>query len=130
MGRYLHLLEQGYPIRSILAITFTEKAAREMRSRIRNALSPIRSFIHSSFILLILTSARIGTIHCLCAELLRAHPAEAGLDPAFEVLEEGLPPPCKPKRSSPRWHGLRQMNSPPRCLAFSKKTNCGKFSTR
>ena len=38
VGRYLHLLEQGYPIRSILAITFTEKAAREMRSRIRNAL--------------------------------------------------------------------------------------------
>jgi len=39
VGRYLHLLERGYPLRSILAITFTEKAAREMRSRIRNALS-------------------------------------------------------------------------------------------
>ncbi|MBA4380713.1 MAG: hypothetical protein C0393_08585, partial [Anaerolinea sp.] len=32
----------------------------------------------------------IGTIHSLCAEILRAHPAEAGLDPAFSVLEEGL----------------------------------------
>jgi len=41
VGRYLHLLEQGYPLRSILAITFTEKAAREMRSRIRNALTQI-----------------------------------------------------------------------------------------
>ena len=89
VGRYLHLLEQGYPLRSILAITFTEKAAREMRSRIRNALSSIHlsSFIfHPSDI----DSARIGTIHSLCAEILRAHPAEAGLDPAFEVLEEGL----------------------------------------
>ena len=90
VGRYLHLLEQGYPIRSILAITFTEKAAREMRSRIRAALHnsefTIQNSIHpSSF-----DSARIGTIHSLCAELLRSHPAEAGLDPAFEVLEEGL----------------------------------------
>ena len=89
VGRYLHLLEQGYPIRAILAITFTEKAAREMRSRIRNALSSI----HPSSLILYpsnLDSARIGTIHSLCAELLRAHPAEAGLDPAFEVLEEGM----------------------------------------
>jgi ATP-dependent exoDNAse (exonuclease V) beta subunit len=96
VGRYLHLLEQGYPIRSILAITFTEKAAREMRSRIRSSLSRVStdmaqdknsafSILHSS-----IDSARIGTIHSLCAELLRAHPAEAGLDPQFEVLEEGL----------------------------------------
>jgi ATP-dependent helicase/nuclease subunit A len=102
VGRYLHLLEQGYPLRSILAITFTEKAAREMRSRIRAALDPhpgplpkgegdslplsgeglgMRENIDS---------ARIGTIHSLCAEILRSHPAEAGLDPAFGVLEEGL----------------------------------------
>ncbi len=41
VGRYLHLLERGYPLRSILAITFTDKAAREMRTRIRSALSQI-----------------------------------------------------------------------------------------
>ena len=35
-------------------------------------------------------SARIGTIHSLCAEILRTYPAEAGLDPAFGVLEEGV----------------------------------------
>ena len=96
VGRYLHLLEQGYPLHSILAITFTEKAAREMRSRIRDALSrgstDVAQDKNSSFILhhSSLDSARIGTIHSLCAEILRAHPAEAGLDPAFQVLEEGL----------------------------------------
>jgi ATP-dependent helicase/nuclease subunit A len=96
VGRYLHLLEQGYPIRSILAITFTEKAAREMRSRIRDSLSRVSADVaqdkNSSFIIppSSFDSARIGTIHSLCAEILRAHPAEAGLDPAFEVLEEGL----------------------------------------
>jgi ATP-dependent helicase/nuclease subunit A len=107
VGRYLHLLEQGYPIRSILAITFTEKAAREMRSRIRNALSTPKELTaknaknakkeqeeNLSGLGVLrgasLDSARIGTIHSLCAEILRAHPAEAGLDPQFEVLEEGL----------------------------------------
>ncbi len=92
VGRYLHLLEQDYPLRSILAITFTEKAAREMRSRIRDSLSRVSSIQPLSFILhpSNIDSARIGTIHSLCAEILRAHPAEAGLDPAFEVLEEGL----------------------------------------
>ena len=34
--------------------------------------------------------ARIGTIHGLCAEILRTHPAEAVLDPEFNVLDEGL----------------------------------------
>ncbi len=96
VGRYLYLLEQGYSIRSILAITFTEKAAREMRSRIRDSLSRAAADAtqekHSSFIIhpSCFDFARIGTIHSLCAEILRAHPAEAGLDPAFAVLEEGL----------------------------------------
>src|SRR3990172_9267030 len=112
VGRYLHLLEQGYPTRSILAITFTEKAAREMRSRIRQALSfslkastaknakqeqeenpggP--SALRGENI----DSARIGTIHSLCAEILRVHPAEAELDPAFEVIEEGMSAALQPQ---------------------------------
>ena len=33
-------------------------------------------------------SANIGTIHSLCGRILRAHPAEAGLDPAFSVLDD------------------------------------------
>ena len=89
VGRYLYLLEQGYPIRSILAITFTEKAAREMRTRIRATLSPL-PLGEGVGVRENIDAARIGTIHSLCAEILRAHPAEAGLDPAFEVLEEGL----------------------------------------
>jgi len=103
VGRYLRLLEQGYPIRSILAITFTEKAAREMRSRIRNALSEPKELtakpakenpLNLSELGVLggsnIDAARIGTIHSLCAEILRAHPAEASLDPAFEVIEDGL----------------------------------------
>lgn len=100
VGRYLHLLEKGYPLRSLVAITFTDKAAREMRTRIR---SDIEKWLVSGALeesssqhelwettFAGLDAARIGTIHGLCAEILRAHPAEAGVDPKFTVLEEGL----------------------------------------
>lgn len=95
--RFLRLLEENraWRVSDILAVTFTEKAAREMVSRIRRE---IRSRIQQSeraedreawrVHRNALDSARIGTIHALCASILRAHPAEAGLDPAFEVMEE------------------------------------------
>ena len=91
VGRYLSLLESGLPLRSIVAITFTDKAAREMRTRIRRQINewlqmdaPDKDWWQS--VLADLDAARIGTIHSLCADILRAHPAEAGLDPRFEVL--------------------------------------------
>ena len=94
VGRYLRLLEAGLPLRSLVAITFTEKAAREMRTRIRETIQewlakqnvPHHDAWQETFAHL--DAARIGTIHSLCAEILRAHPAEAGLDPAFDVLDE------------------------------------------
>ncbi len=96
VGRYLSLLEAGLPLRSLVAITFTHKAAREMRNRIRalaaewleqSEASPNRQVWKEIFSAL--DAARISTIHGLCAAILRAHPAEAGLDPAFSVLDEG-----------------------------------------
>ena len=102
VGRYLSLLEDGLPLRSIIAITFTDKAAREMRTRIRQQIgewlamdAPDKEHRRSpsgewQAALADLDAARIGTIHGLCAEILRAHPAEVGLDPRFEVLEEGI----------------------------------------
>lgn len=94
VGRYLSLLEEGRPLRSLVAITFTEKAAREMRTRIRSTIeqrlaegaAADRDLWESAFAEL--DAARIGTIHSLCAAILRAHPAEANVDPTFAVLEE------------------------------------------
>ncbi len=97
VGRYLYHLEDGAPLRAIVAITFTEKAAREMRTRIRQAITdwlaqdpPQRAFWEAAFA--DLDAARIGTIHSLCAQILRDHPVEAArldVSPGFGVLEEG-----------------------------------------
>ncbi len=93
-ARFVGLLEADVPLRRLVAITFTDKAAREMRSRIRRLVSDWLPACDPADrprwqeILANLESARIGTIHSFCAALLRAHPAEAGVDPGFAVLEE------------------------------------------
>lgn len=95
VARYLWLLEEGFDPREIVAITFTEKAAREMRNRVREGVRRRTLRADSSerdrweALQARMDAARIGTIHSFCAEVLRAHPARAGRDPAFEVLEEG-----------------------------------------
>ena len=97
VARYASLLAEGFEPRRVVAITFTDKAAREMRSRVRDALTRLIQDARSgderqNWLALSarMDSARIGTIHSFCAEILRAHPAEAGIDPRFDVLDEGL----------------------------------------
>jgi len=78
----------------LIAITFTERAAREMRERIRSetlkrlqtadeAQAPYWLDLFRS-----LDTARISTFHAFCASLLRSHAVEARIDPSFQILEE------------------------------------------
>ncbi len=97
VARYVQLLEEGKLPRRVVAITFTEKAAREMRNRVRKAVSDRVESTgdagekrHWADLEAGMDAARIGTIHSLCSEILRAHPAEAGIDPRFDVIEEGI----------------------------------------
>ncbi len=91
--RYLQLLENNpdWRINALVAITFTREAAFEMRHRLRQELerrARESSAGHWTRHLSQLDSTRIDTIHGLCADLLRANAAQAGVDPKFEVLDE------------------------------------------
>ena len=95
--RYLYLLQQGaarqLSSQDILAITFTRKAATEMRQRIRSRLleklqNPGPEHTYWREQLNNLDKAQIGTIHSLCNSILKNNPVESKLDPAFIVAEE------------------------------------------
>ena len=76
--------DRGLPIDYVLAITYTERAAGELRGRIRKRLAELdRHDLARS-----LDGAWISTIHGFCHRLLKAHPFEAGVDPNFRVLDE------------------------------------------
>lgn len=76
--------EDGVPVEAILAITFTEKAAAELGTRVRERFVKLGEREHARAA----EAAFISTIHGFCARLLRSHPLAAGIDPEFRVLAE------------------------------------------
>jgi len=78
------VLDDGVAPSRILAITFTDRAAGELRSRVRERFVELgrRDEARET------EAAWVSTIHGFCARLLRAHAIAAGLDPAFTVLDE------------------------------------------
>src|SRR5437870_13446254 len=78
---YLELLERGIDPLRIVAVTFTERAAAEMRDRIRAALQNRQGQWTRTISLL--PAAPISTIHGFCGILLREHGMESGIDPSF-----------------------------------------------
>lgn len=86
VDRYLYLLRQGVGISQILAITFTRKAALEMKDRIRSGLAQIPGLpagLAQEF-----NQAQISTIHSFCQHLVADHPDRVHVDPRFRTAEE------------------------------------------
>ncbi len=91
--RYINLLKAGVEPGNILAITFTRKAATEMRERIVRELrlSAARSEIDKARWVDLrdrIAEIDISTIDAFCLSLLREFPLEADLDPGFEMADE------------------------------------------
>jgi ATP-dependent exoDNAse (exonuclease V) beta subunit len=96
--RILRVLATGKArVGDLVAVTFTEKAAGELKLRLRQELEVARTRADAAgaerarleHALKNLEEAHIGTIHGFCADLLRERPVEAGIDPLFRVLTEG-----------------------------------------
>src|SRR5262245_14542643 len=95
VARVVQVLATGRAqISQIVAVTFTEKAAGELKLRLREAVEDARrqatgaAGARLDAALRKLEEAHISTIHGFCADLLRERPVEAGIDPLFQVLTE------------------------------------------
>jgi ATP-dependent helicase/nuclease subunit A len=98
IGRILSGIISGrVRLANIVAMTFTDFAAGELKLRLRSAIeqerkrdcsAEIGEFLNKA--VQELEEARIGTIHSFCSDLLREHPVEAGIDPLFEVAPDDL----------------------------------------
>ncbi|MDJ0848250.1 MAG: UvrD-helicase domain-containing protein [Myxococcota bacterium] len=95
--RIVALLRAGVAtLDSIVSVTFTEKAAGEMKLRLRAEIERARRAADTSAperrnldrALEQLELAKIGTIHAFCGDLLHERPVEAGVDPLFQVAPE------------------------------------------
>lgn len=96
--RIVSILAQGRAqIDQIVAITFTEKAAGDLKLRLRSELEQARALMPSNEARLsnienaieLLEEGHVNTIHGFCTDLLRERPVEGGVDPMFEPLSEG-----------------------------------------
>lgn len=102
--RFINCLRAGTPLSAIVAITFTEKAAGELRQRLTSRLEALlggdpanlqdspplddaeREWLQRA--LNDIDTAVVSTIHSFASRLLRERPVEAGIDPAFTQLDE------------------------------------------
>jgi ATP-dependent helicase/nuclease subunit A len=96
VDRYLHLVLAGRSVERIVAITFTDKAAAELRDRVRQGLEKQQGQDGNTpeqderiaTALKGLDRAQVSTIHAFCQGLLRSFAVRDGIDPAFEIEDQ------------------------------------------
>ena len=77
------VLTDGVAVDAVLAITFTEKAAAQLTTRVRKRFAELGARDEARQA----ESAWISTIHGFCSRVLRTHALSAGVDPEFRVLD-------------------------------------------
>ena len=97
VGRMEHLLATGVAPERIAAITFTNRAAAEMKERLRHRLASrwiaarddgdAHGANHWRSLVWRIEASYLGTIHGFCQSVLRDYPHLAGLDPEFAVID-------------------------------------------
>lgn len=87
--RFISLLDSGTEVERILCITFTEKAAAEMKQRILSILERERPEMLDKTREKI-PMMRISTIHAFCLKVLKRFSIELGLDPSLDVMDEQM----------------------------------------
>jgi superfamily I DNA/RNA helicase/Zn-dependent peptidase ImmA (M78 family)/CRISPR/Cas system-associated exonuclease Cas4 (RecB family) len=90
VGRVLYLVrDRQVPAQAILALTFSNKAAREMRERLELALAPGGNALDDATgIFTVPTLPTVSTIHAFCGDLLRRYAPLVGLRPDFRLISE------------------------------------------
>ena len=107
VDRYVALVLAGRPVEELVAVTFTEKAAAELRDRVRSELErtlaegvsapgPLQLALEN------LDRAQIATIHAFALTMLRPLAAENGINPSFQVQDEV----AGERRFLERWHAF------------------------
>ncbi|HEY2155626.1 MAG TPA: UvrD-helicase domain-containing protein [Isosphaeraceae bacterium] len=87
------------PVGRMVALTFTDKAAAELRRRVRQAcrerLDAGEDVDYWRDVLRALEAAPIGTFHTFCGEVVRRFAVRAGVDPGFAILDESVAATCR-----------------------------------
>jgi ATP-dependent helicase/nuclease subunit A len=146
VDRYVALVLAGREVERIIAITFTEKAAAELRDRVRGELERQQTMQRANDVeaagfipqspkederisraLASLDRAQISTIHAFAYAALRSFAVEAGIDPAFEVQDEV----AAERRFEERWRRfLERLGSDATATAAIERTLALGLTTR
>ena len=133
VNRILRVLATGRATMvQVVAVTFTERAAGELKLRLREELERARAKATDQTVcdrleeaLKTLEEAHVNTIHGFCAELLRERPVEARVDPLFAVLTE--PQADRVYARAFRAWLQEALNSPPQGVRRALRRTSGAF---